>query len=98
MLHAQLRLAAGKMISMTDASINACWSTRRRSGAMPRAGGGNEAHEFIEVLVTQCVRSSRADKVTIEIDVVADDAPDRAIRRAVEDGIQTVSSHSTLQS
>ena len=46
----------------------------------------NEWHEF-EVLVTHRVCSPRADKMAIEIDVVADDALDRAIRRAVEEGI-----------
>ena len=46
----------------------------------------NEWHEF-QVLVTHRVCSPRADKMAIEIDVVADDALDRAIRRAVEEGI-----------
>src|SRR5215467_12527159 len=53
---------------------------------------GNKWHEFIEVLVTHCVCSPRADKMAIEIDVVADDALDCAIRRAVEEGIYAVSS------
>src|SRR6516225_5475389 len=57
---------------------------------------GNGGHELMEVLVTQCMRASGANKMTIEIDVVADDALDRAMRRAVEYGIKAVSSHSTL--
>ena len=47
--------------------------------------------------MTQCVRAARTDKTIVEIDVVTDDALDRAVRRAVEDGIEAVSSYSTLQ-
>ena len=48
-------------------------------------------HEFIEVGVTLCVLTARADKIAVEIDVIADDALDRAVRRAVEWGGRTVS-------
>jgi hypothetical protein len=48
-------------------------------------------HELVEILVAQRMRAARADKIAVEIDVIADDALDRAIRRAVEDGIEAVS-------
>ena len=48
-------------------------------------------HEFIEVGVTLCVLTARADKIAVEIDVIADDALDRAVRRAVGWGGRTVS-------
>jgi hypothetical protein len=50
-------------------------------------------HEFIEVFVTLCVPAPRANKMTVEIDVITDDAVDGAIGRAVEHRIETVSSH-----
>ena len=53
----------------------------RRSSARFRG------YEFIEVLVTQCVPAARADKMTVEINFIADDALDRAVWRAVEHGI-----------
>ena len=49
-------------------------------------------HKFVEEIVTLCVRAARADKATIEVDVVADDANHRAVRRAVEHRIEAVSS------
>ena len=55
------------------------------------------AHEFVEIVVTQCVPAARADEMTVEIDVIADDALDGSVWRAVEHGIEAVSSHSTLQ-
>ena len=42
--------------------------------------------------MTQCVPAARTDKMTVEIDVIADDALDCAVRRAVENGIEAVSS------
>ena len=47
--------------------------------------------------MTQRVSAARADKMTVEVDVVADDALDRAVWRAVEHGIEAVSSHSPLK-
>ena len=44
--------------------------------------------------MTLCVRASRANKMTVEIDVITDDAVERAIGRAVEYSIEAVSSHS----
>ena len=43
-----------------------------------------EGHQFVEKIVTLCVRAARADKATIEVDVVADDANHAAVRHAVE--------------
>ena len=47
--------------------------------------------------MAQRVRASRADKMAVEIDVIADDGLDRAVWCAVEDGIEAVSSHGSLQ-
>ena len=54
-------------------------------------------HEFIEVFVTLCVCAPRADKMTVEIDVITDDAVDGAIGRAVEYRIEAVSSHASAK-
>ena len=44
------------------------WSPHRDS---PSSGWG---HQFVEKIVTLGVRAARADKATIEVDVVSDDA------------------------
>jgi hypothetical protein len=44
------------------------------------------------VVERRCCRASRADKTTVELDVVADDAINRTVGRAVEDGIEAASS------
>jgi hypothetical protein len=46
--------------------------------------------------VTHSMRPSRADKTTVQIDVKADDALDCAVRGAVEQGIEAISSHGTI--
>jgi len=49
-------------------------------------------HQFVEEIVTLCVRAARADKAIIEVDVVTDDTDYRAVRRALEHRIEAVSS------
>ena len=60
--------------------------------APSHSGSAAEGHQFVEKIVTLCVRAARADKATIEVDVVADDANHAAVRRAVEHRIEAVSS------
>ena len=43
--------------------------------------------------MTQRMPAARADKTIVEVDVIADDALDRAIWRALEHGIEAVLSH-----
>ena len=42
--------------------------------------------------MTLCVRAARADKATIEVDVVTNDTDYRTVRRALEHRIEAVSS------
>jgi hypothetical protein len=60
----------------------------RPSAFWPPVGG----HQFVEEIVTLCVRAARADKATIEVNVVTDNTEYRAVRRAVEHRIEAVSS------
>ena len=53
---------------------------------------GDWGHELIEEGVTLRVLAARANKMIVEIDVIADDALDRTVGHAVEHGIQAVSS------
>jgi hypothetical protein len=66
---------------------------RRRTAAWLRGQG----HEFIEKVVTKRMPATRADKMAVEVNVVADDANDCAVRSAVEHGIEAVSGHGTSQ-
>ena len=54
-------------------------------------------HQFVEEIVTLCVRAARADKATIEVYVVTDNTDYRAVRRVVEHRIEAVSSHSNAK-
>ena len=46
--------------------------------------------------MTKCVLAARADKTVVEIDVIVDDALDRAVQHEGEHGIETVSSQDSL--
>ena len=48
-------------------------------------------HQFVEEIVTLCVRAARADKATVQVDVVADEANYRVVRHALEHRIEAVS-------
>ena len=47
--------------------------------------------------MTLCVGAPRANKMTVEVDVITDDAVDSAIGRAVEHRIEAVSSHGSAK-
>ena len=50
-----------------------------KEGRASRRGVRVRAHEFVEIVVAQCVPAARADEMTVEIDFIADDALDGSV-------------------